>query len=478
MTHFTIYRTRAILTVLSALSSLFVISCKNIIDIPAPTNTIVTEQAFMDDFNANGAIAGIYSRLARKQEPTSFGNGWVTYYLGASSDELVPFLMDAEQRAFYTNNLTDRVSALTIPFNQSYAIIYQCNSALEQIEKSSGLTPAAKARFKGEALFVRSFCYYYLVGIWGDVPFVTTTEWSENIAVAKSNKDQILRQLSSDLKEATNLLPSDYSLYKGERIRATKWASLALLSKVAAELGVWSDVEFATSEVLSSNLFQLSVDLNDVFLINSSESILQLYNQREVSPFNLVTEAAFFTPFNRTSPPRYYIGNDILSSISSTDKRRAAWLDSTVYLGNVYYYSKKYKGGPAQLDPSAPSKEYYMLLRLAELYLLRAESFLKQGQLEKALIDLNTIRNRAGIGPVETQSPVEIANWILEESKREFFIEWGKRWFDLRRTGAIDSVMAKSTAEKGGNWATFRRYFPIGQQELLTNPLLEQTSGY
>jgi hypothetical protein len=67
---------------------------------------------------------------------------------------------------------------------------------------------------------------------------------------------------------------------------------------------------------------------------------------------------------------------------------------------------------------------------------------------------------------------------IAHERQVELFTEWGHRWFDLKRTGAIDTVMKNVAIQKGTTWNKNFQLFPIPQTEILANPNLVQNPGY
>lgn len=63
----------------------------------------------------------------------------------------------------------------------------------------------------------------------------------------------------------------------------------------------------------------------------------------------------------------------------------------------------------------------------------------------------------------------------MNERQKELFCEMGHRWFDLKRTGKIDSVLS---IEKGNHWQSTDALFPIPQTEIDRNPFLKQNPGY
>ena len=119
--------------------------------------------------------------------------------------------------------------------------------------------------------------------------------------------------------------------------------------------------------------------------------------------------------------------------------------------------------------------EYSIVLRLAELYLIRAETFTHLGDLETAKTDLNKIRNTAGLPDTTASTQQEVLEAILQERRVELFTEFGHRFFDLKRFGKLDEVLG---AVKNG-WNSNDSLFPIPESELMLNPNLSpQNPGY
>jgi hypothetical protein len=164
----------------------------------------------------------------------------------------------------------------------------------------------------------------------------------------------------------------------------------------------------------------------------------------------------------------------LLNAFEAGDQRVGAWLGTTVVnQGNgdsTYYYPYKYKNTTA----AAATVEDYMILRMGDLYLIRAEALAQQNKLDSAVTDLNEVRARAGLAATTAVTQPDVLSAILHERQTELFCEWGNRWFDLKRTQTIDAVMG---VEKPG-WKSSDALYPIPLQELQTNPFLVQNPGY
>jgi hypothetical protein len=119
-----------------------------------------------------------------------------------------------------------------------------------------------------------------------------------------------------------------------------------------------------------------------------------------------------------------------------------------------------------------PLTEYNMVLRLAEQYLIRAEARGMQNDLTGAMDDVNIIRARAGLSSIDGTgfAQQDVLDAIDQERRAELFVEWGHRWFDLKRTGKIDAVLGPVKPD----WQSKDALFPIAQTEIIANPNLIQ----
>ena len=458
-------------------------SCKKLVQIPPPPSTITTSQVFADSADANAAILGIYNAIVNTTTATYFGNGALSIYCGLSSDELINFQSDPNINQFYRNSIQkDNTYVYSYFWIPAYQVIYQTNASIEGLQKSTGINSDTKNQLISEAKFIRALYYFYLVNLFGDVPYITSSSWQQTSLASRTDKVQIFNQLESDLKEAQSLLKTDYLISNGERTRANQFTVTALLAKIYLYLQVWDKAEAEASAVINNtSVFSLNPDLNSVFSKNNSEAILQWQLNTNVFPNNATAEGYAFIPSDSTSYPNYYLNNQLINSFEIGDKRRLFWIDSTNYSGTIYYYPYKYKIGYSKILANSNATEYTMVLRLAEQYLIRAEARAQQGKLLSAIDDINIVRARAGL-PNLTSSLThdQVLGAILQERKIEFFAEGGQRWLDLKRTGKIDSVMSLVTPLKspGNIWNTNQQLYPIPFSELLVNPNLRQNIGY
>jgi len=445
-------------------------SCKKFVEIPPPTDQLVTSTVFSSDATATDAVLGIYISMMQDK---LFASVNTTLYTGLSSDELTDYSNDAGQKEFYTNSINPSNSDNAGLWSNAYQYIYAANAVIEGVNDSSAVSALLRPQLRAEAKFIRAFCYFYLTNLFGDVPLITHTEYLANTEAARISRNEIYLQIIEDLKEAQTYLPVEYldanNSPTSERVRPIRFAASALLARVYLFQKDWSDAEGASDDVINqTDLYSLSSDLNAVFLKNSTESIWQL---QPVNPNWDTFEGLIFiltgTPSGSFATA---LTNSQLNSFEPGDMRRINWVDSVMASGDTFYYAFKYK--IATYDPNVP--EYSMVFRLAEQYLIRAECRAEQNNLSGAADDLNMIRNRAGLPNTTASDLSSFRTAILHERQTELFVEWGHRWFDLKRTGNAGNVLSIVKP----NWSANDSLYPVPITEIKNDPNISQNPGY
>jgi starch-binding outer membrane protein, SusD/RagB family len=447
---------------------LFPGACKKFVTASVPLTQISTAAVYSNDATAQSAITGIYSQMMNSvSDFASGGSAGLGLLCGLSADEFDNYSVSIDQVGFSGNSILPQNGILTGSlWGPAYQYIYDANLALGGLASSKNISSATKNRLEGEALFIRAFSYFYLVNLFGDVPLITGTDYTTNKSASRTPAVQVYRQIVSDLLQAIALLPEDYAVSNGEKVRPNKWAAMALLARVYLFAGDWQDAATMSSQLISNPSFALETDPGQVFLANSNETIWQLMPVTQ----GYETWDAYF--FILTTTPRWVaLSGNLLSVFEPGDLRKTNWVDSIVVAGKVYYYPYKYKNN-ASGGTNPP--EYQMVLRLAEQYLIRAEAEARLNQTGPSLADLNTIRNRAGLAPSQAQDPETLIAAIARERRVEFFSEWGHRWLDLKRTGAAGSVLRTLKPL----WHDTDTLYPLPEPEIKADPMLVQNPGY
>lgn len=433
-------------------------SCKKFVEIDAPKNSIVVTDVFKNNDLATSALLGIYQQMST----ASVYSGDLTSLqtiCGLTADEFIGY---GQQLAQYNNQITpENHSGL-----YSYTRIYDANVILDGLNKENGITPPVKNQLMGEALFIRAFCYYYLVNLYGEIPLQLSTDYRITSKLKRSTIPEVYDQILKDLTLAETLLGESY--VTAERVRPNRHAVQALLSRVYLYMGDWQNTEKYSSLVISKNSLYKLVDLEQVFLSSSQEAIWQL-----------MPDAGKNTPAGSllvltTAPTNVSLSPQLAENgFEPNDKRKTAWIRSIAVGGTTYYFPYKYK-----VKSSSTVTEYSMVFRLAEQFLIRSEAKCQQGKFTEAINDLNIVRSRAGLIPIEQKIPQigkeNLLDAIQQERKVELFCEWGHRWFDLKRSGKATAILSQVKPK----WNPIYLLFPIPVAEIMNNNNITQNPGY
>jgi hypothetical protein len=447
------------------LAGLISVSCEDFVEVGTPNSQLSSSTVFDNTATANAAMAYIYGFL-REQSPISGNPQGLSLTLGLYTDEMEFYTTSSQPSfPFYTNNLLPSDPTSENYWNTSYRVIYAANSLIEGINVSLQIPEIERQRLHGEALFVKAFMHLYLTSLYGDIPYVEQADYRVNTSPVKDMAAVARQKVIDDLRQAIELLPEQYNT--PNKATPNKAAAQSLLARVLLYNADYAGAIDAATAVLDQTGYQLADEPSGAFLRESPEVLWQLAPATEGFP---TLEAATFTLY-AAPPEQWALNSAFLSYFSDNDLRKAQWIGTVSDGIQTFYFPAKYR----QSSTEATSTEYAVMMRIAEVVLIRAEAAARLGQTDLALSDLNRIRQRAGIQLVDITNPVEIVQEILNERARELFCEQGHRFFDLRRFGQLDTVLGTTKA----GWDTSDTLFPLPQTELNLNPnLLPQNPGY
>ncbi|MCX2483334.1 RagB/SusD family nutrient uptake outer membrane protein [Pedobacter sp. MR2016-24] len=436
-------------------------SCKKLIDVGPSKTELLTTTVFKDSATVQSTLAGLYESFAPQ---TGAYRNSISTLLALSADELQ---YNGNNFDAFTNNaiLSTDGNAAGI-WEDSYKTIYVANAILEGVSSADGISLRFKHQASAEARFIRAFCYFYLVNVYGDVPLVLSTDVSKNANMARTAAAEVYSQIIEDLKFAQANLPSDYSISDGSRTRANRWVATAMLARVYLYNKNWTAAETQASSIINNeSLFELNANLNSVFSATSKEAIWQLYNDNS----GYTWYATEVLPNPVTQIPTYFLTPALLGAFETNDARKANWVGSTIYSELVYSYPYKYRS-----LQSGSNTEYYTILRLAELYLIRAEARAQLGNTTGAREDIFVLRGRAGLGNTPAVDKEGLLLAIEQERRIELNSEWGHRWLDLKRTGRINAVLGAVKP----SWKPSAALYPVPNGQRILNRSLTQNPGY
>nr|WP_292964340.1 MULTISPECIES: RagB/SusD family nutrient uptake outer membrane protein [unclassified Allomuricauda] len=444
---------------------LLTLSCEDYLEVDPPKNQLTGEVVFENAATVDAAFAHIYAEL-RENGFTTGGTQGLSYLMGHYSDELELYSSSLPAVLNYTNNtVLPSDNSVKNLWDTGYGLVYAANAILEGVSSSGSLTEDEKGRLLGEAYFIRAFIHFHLVNLFGEIPYIMTTDYDENKDVGRLELAMVYQYIEGDLLLAKELLAASAPDF--ERFRPDYWTASALLARVYLYQENWQLAIDEASAILGDSGYALNPDMDRVFLKDSPETLWQL---GPGLPGNNTKEAFTFVIVNGP-PPNSALTQSLINSFEEGDARFEQWVGSVTDGSETWYFPYKYR----EYVPTASTQECSIIFRLAEQYLILAEANAQLGNLGPALEFLNTVRGRASLPFLDNLDQASLLQAVQAERRVEFFSEQGHRFFDLKRTGRADAVLAPI---KPG-WESSDRLLPIPESELLLNPnLLPQNEGY
>lgn len=469
--------TKKYIGVAVVLSSLIFGSCKKFLQIDPPINRVTESTVYSSNYTAIAVMTGVYS---------NFNIHDLFYYEPSlMADELTLYDFSNQSiNELYWDNYNSVSQYPGSVWSAAYSTIYTANTVLEHLQGNTSLSPAVAQQLQGEALFIRGLYYFYLVNMYGGVPLVLSTDYKTNEDRGRSTDQEIWDQAESDLRAGKSLLSKNYldatlMATTTDRVRPTYWLADAMLARLLLYRKKWAGADSAATEMINNTMQFGLVGLDSIVLKNNREAIWQVPVTYAV-PWTVEGNTFKLQSTGPTTDGNwpFYLSNLFYSHFEPGDNRKSSWVDSVTVLGVTYRFPYKYKVG--RTDAAGTPPEVSTPFRLAEQYLIRAEARAEENETSLAAADLNVIRARAGLGNTTATTPSDLLAAIQQERRSELFTE-GHRWFDLKRTGAIDSVMTIVCQQKGAPaWASYKALWPLPNSEFIADPGLkgQQNPGY
>jgi tetratricopeptide (TPR) repeat protein len=389
-------------------------------------------------------------------------------------------------------NPTPANGFLNTVWTTCFATIARSNNILSRLD-AVNLTDAQKKQFRGESLFLRAYSYFYLVRLFGNVPIVEVAFRSPNEIMAfdmtRKPASEVYNLIISDLIEAASVLNG---VTVASKSQASVGAAKTLLGKVYLTTKQYEQAKKVLKEVIDQKTYTLQPDYRKLFTNGNDElpeSIFEIKylsgNVGEGNSFSSIFTPARFDmaifPGNMQGSGRVLPTVQMVNAYQPGDLRKAASVGDSVRLVTGRYEKERY--GLKFVDFTTgivgDGGVNFISLRYADVLLMYAEALNETGNTHEALTYLNMVRTRAGLQPRSGLSKAEMTLALEEEKRVEFFLE-GHRWFDLVRTGRLQTVMNKYFQDNGLKFtvADHEVLMPIPLREIDINPNLGQNPGY
>lgn len=434
------------------------LSCsKDLLD-KAPKDELSPSTFFQDETQCKMALMGIYNAIQPNATPMHF---YQYEFMADNGYCQAAWQGSNEVGSWSTNSNSWAPSA---KWTMDYKIIARANEFLKNIE-TAPVSEEVKALMVAEAKFLRGFAYSDLITYFGDVPLITKVQTVEEAYVGRTAKSEVLTQILTDFADAASVLPISYS--SSDVGRATKGAVLAYKAKILLYNQKWTDAAQAAKDVmdLDYGLFPNYADLFTEANENNTEVIFDIQYIPTTQSQPWPTEAfvlGIWQTSNITADliNSYFMTNgkpitDVTSGYNDQDPftNRDPRLDATVVLPGTQYgtatwipasYSeypcgakpRKYaEDGIADVNNSSLNT---ILMRFADIYLMRAEALIESGSTNHEIYDLiNAVRARVGMPSIESVEGTGLTQdnlrEILRHERRVEFAMEGTRYTDMLR---------------------------------------------
>jgi hypothetical protein len=444
-------------------------SC-NLVDVTDidPINQLAEDQAITTVNKAQAALTGTYSVMKTGLE-------LVVYYPGSAC--LMGGTMDlgssgrSTEAQFKNNEIDPQNFTVDAMYTKWYAVISNANHIIEKAPMIETPNPR-RDEIIGEAKFLRALAHFYLLRFYGQY-FDLNSKYGVVI------KDKPIREAKSEPRSTVQqsydfiLADLDYAIEKGpaftQTIYASRQAAKALKAKVLLYMKRFPEAATLAQQVITEGPFKLENTFYDVFfkkIFGTKEAIFQTpYDDK-----NDRNNKAFM--FRST-----YIPSENYKLLLAGDKRDTAATTRTAAgeLRNKKFNNTLY---PLSSPPTTLTADTEYFLRLAELYLIRAEAVVRSnGDLQDARDAINEVRKRAVMPEITSNDPAELLELIRKEKILELGAESGEEWFDLVRYATNGNLDIKTIKP---NISSVNQYIlPLPTSTVrLSDSVVVQNPGY
>lgn len=377
-------------------------------------------------------------------------------------------------------------SHITDLWNLLYPGINEANFIIANVDKVTA-SQEAKDALLGQAYFMRALFYHDMLRVHAYEPGRAVGGFNEGLVLRtlptsdvtkadflpRSPVTEVYKLVEDDLKKATTLLP--IAVTGGGVFKASKGAAFALLSRVFLYQEKWADAEQAATDAItnkqsSTSLATAATYVSSFASVPNRESLFELdYRTEQFSTVDGINNS-MNSLTQRTTGGVFSVRAtaQLINAFEAGDVRRTAFaetLDNSVTVS----YSLKFPAHKGNFFNNVS------IIRLSEVYLIRAEARAKQNKNLEAQADLSTIRTNRGLAAVPvTTIGQPLVDLVFQERRVELNLE-GHRFFDFKRRGLAIPKPAPLAAIP---YEDFRILAPVPAAQVILNPLIKQNPGY
>lgn len=513
------------MTMAVAVSGMGLVSCDSLLD-TKPQGVFTSEQ--IGDDEAIDLMVSSYATLLCHY----FGNN--ESFAGPINNWVFDIRSDDAQKGggelgyevymheFSIGNVQSDNPILNFKWRNDYYSISRCNNAIRALQAAGNLSDNNRKAYIAEMKTLRAFYYFDLYRIFKKFPYIDENANPSEVSASEYTRDQIIDFIKQDLEQAY----ADNVSSQADPGRFNKYVAAALLARVALFDHDYAMAEKYAQHVIESGQYSLYpnyLDISKPEMNNQYESVMAVQFSSANSPdqynFNNCLNCTVSEGDLYGNGDDFYTGSQDLVNAFRTDESGLPYLDENKapsgnldradYPGNVdprvdftfgrigmpwrgYEYNEnwcrnlnnysQYSGKKPYPSPDSPyvkvgivpwgaSSLNYIIIRYADVLLMKAEALIEQGTgLDEARNLINQVRAKAARSVDSNYTPIDVnpmkahylvreygvQGWTQEYARKAVRMERrielameGHRWFDLIRWGdVVNTVNAYYAKEK------------------------------
>lgn len=458
-------------------------ACEKLLEVD-PKQSIDSRTALESPEAIQAAINSVYAYLRQESQ---YGRDLVAY-----PEVLADNAAHTNNPADLYNPFRNQPGAHMGIWGSSYSAINEVNNILKVLENPpASVSEEFAATIAGQAYFLRALYYHNMSRIYGydpgaiiqevnygSVPVMTEPVLgSDQITFpGRASIEAVYELIYSDLQKASELLAGKVVEGTNPEYYGSEAAAKALWSRVALYNEDYENVITQATDALDlvgSKFMTRSNYVSGWRQMKLPESIFEVvfHVGDHANPVNTSLRVTFTSRITLNSTTfsargNVVVGPELEALYSAADVRKDLFINGVGRNAGRTEITKF-------LSRSGTNHDNVPVIRVSEVILNRAEAYAYLNQDDQARVDVNQIRERAGLAPLASSVTGDALKKEIALQRRLELAFEGHRFFDLKRRG-------EDIVKPIGNvrFDEYRILAPIPYSEIDRNTNLKQNFGF
>ncbi|MFK8302382.1 RagB/SusD family nutrient uptake outer membrane protein [Capnocytophaga stomatis] len=430
----------------------------------APSNAISEKIAENTTQGLNAILEGIHNMMYMYNfgQRFAYGQAAMNAQLDIMGDDMINTLSGYHMQQYRFTGSRDISSDNGINYkawDYYYTVILHTNKILGNVDKTPDLTPSDKATILGEAHAFRAWAYHNLVQLFAKryekgeannhLGVIIRTPDKLEEPLPRSTVAEVYNYIDSDMAAALSNLKNAPDKKRKNAIRYSTACGIA--ARIALTKSDWENAEKYADIAMAESGASLQKGMNLVSGFNNLNDTEWMWAYTQ-SVDQILGYGGFFSSYSYNFDDgwndalRFSVNRDIYDLMGEKDVRRKWWVcldrDDEIPADAFSIY---FKGGTSKPNwettgqsikfksrAAKDSRGDIFLMRLAEMYYIKAEAQARQGKYNEAQTTLNTIMVTRDVEYNTTVTGEKLIEEIMRNKRIDLWME-GQRFFDMKR---------------------------------------------